>query len=341
VTGWSLQVDAALARLRKVPGDLADGSRAALVESGGAFSRRRYVLLCLALAALERADAQITLGRLADRVLALAGDPALVRAGIAFSLESRDERKDLVMTTRLLIDLHVLTRVAGDEQSFVTATGDALYDVDRRVLASLLTATRGPSMVRSDEFEERLRAVTEELVPDTDEGRHRATRQRLARRLLDDPVVYLEDLGPAEREYLASQRHFVLKKLADATGLEPESRAEGMALLDPAGDATDLAMPEEGTDGHATLLVAEHLARRPGERVTLAELEALMARLASEHRGRWRKDTAAPGAEVTLCRQAVDRLAALGLIHRRDGAVEARPALARFAYAKPAAREPR
>lgn len=320
-----------------MPGDLADGSRAALVERTDVpFSRRRYALLCLGLAALERADAQITLGRLADRILALAGDPALAGAGFTFTLESREARTDLVVIARLLLRLHVLTRVAGDEQAYVASSGDALYDVDRRVLASLLVVARGPSMVGGSEFEERLRAITEEPVPDTEDGRNRAIRQGLARRLLDDPVVYLDDLEADERDYLSTQRHFVLKRLADATGLEPEVRAEGMALVDPTAEATDLAMPEEGTDGHATLLLAEHLARRRGERIPIGELEELMAHLVARHRGRWRKNTADPGAEVGLCRQAIDRLAALGLIRRTPTFVQARPALARFAYREPA-----
>ena len=325
--GWSLRADAGLARLRKVPGDLADGTRAALADGKIPFSRRRYALLCLALAGLERADAQITLGRLADRILSLAGDSALADAGFTFSLETLDARRDLVVVARLLLRLHVLRKVAGDEQSYVSNSGDALYDVDRRVLATLLVVGRGPSMARTADFEERLRAIIEEPVADTEEGR--AIRQRLSRRLLDDPVVYLDDLTPGEREYLATQRHFVLKRLADATGLEPEARVEGIALVDPTGEATDLAMPEEGTDGHATLLLAEHLASRPGERVPVSELEALVADLAVRHSGRWRKHNAEP---VVLCRQAIDRLLALGLIRRAGGEVEAQPALARFSY---------
>ncbi|HZD00342.1 MAG TPA: DUF2397 family protein [Actinomycetes bacterium] len=43
----------------------------------------------LALAALERADAQVTLGWLAERVLALTADPALADAGFSFALDSR------------------------------------------------------------------------------------------------------------------------------------------------------------------------------------------------------------------------------------------------------------
>jgi uncharacterized protein (TIGR02678 family) len=117
-------------------------------------------------------------------------------------------------------------------------------------------------------------------------------------------------------------------------------RAEGVALVDPTGEATDLAMPEEGTDGHATLLLAEHLAalwrERPGVPVPPAALEARMAELAAEHRALWRKGAAEPGAAASLCRLAIDRLEALALVRRCGEGVIALPALARFAYAEPA-----
>jgi len=69
--GWTLIVDPELARLCKSPADLDDVTRGACDSTGGAFSRRRYVLVCMALAALERADRQTTLGNLAKEVQVL------------------------------------------------------------------------------------------------------------------------------------------------------------------------------------------------------------------------------------------------------------------------------
>ena len=111
VTGWRriqggrLQVDSELARLRKTPAALGDDTRAARDgKTGVPFVRRRYVLLCLALAALERSDRQTALGRLADDVVGLlAGDPAFSAAGVVFDLSSRDQRRDLVQVIRFLI----------------------------------------------------------------------------------------------------------------------------------------------------------------------------------------------------------------------------------------------
>jgi hypothetical protein len=75
------------------------------------------------------------------------GDPRLAAAGIGFTLTERDERADLVAVARLLLAYGVLRQVAGDEQAYVNASGDALYDVNRRTLAAMLAGGRGPSTV--------------------------------------------------------------------------------------------------------------------------------------------------------------------------------------------------
>lgn len=165
-TGWRLVVDSEVARLVKTVATTADHTHPARdTRSKQPFGRRRYVLFCLALAALERADAQITLGRLAEQVVLGAADPDLVEAGVTFALHGREERTDLVAVVRLLLELGVLRRVAGDEDAFVKDTGDVLYDVERRVLAALLAAPRGPSTIRACAFDDRISALTAELPP--------------------------------------------------------------------------------------------------------------------------------------------------------------------------------
>jgi uncharacterized protein (TIGR02678 family) len=331
-TGWHLQVDTGHARLRKLPADHTDATRGPQV-GGVPLRRRRYVLLCLCLAGLERSEKQTTLGRLAESVVAAAADPAL--GDLAFSLEQRDDRSDLVAAVRLLLELGVLRRVAGDEGSYVSGAGDALYDVDRRVLASLLVTRRGPSLVDAATTDERIAGVTAELVPDTDEARNSALRHALTRRLLDDPVMHYADLSEAELGYLTGQRAALLRRIREATGLEPEVRAEGIAMVDVAGsDAlTDVRTPEEGTDGHATLLVAEHLAGNG--RTSLSDLETFVAALAAEHYAHWRKGSAEPAGVAQLTALAVARLTALRLARLVDDAVEPLPALARFRLAQP------
>lgn len=341
-TGWSLRVDAETARLRKAPGAMADPTHPAREASraGAPFTRRRYVLLCLALAALERGEAQIALGRLAEQVVLGAADPHLAAAGVEFTLERRDERLDLAAVVRLLLRYGVLRRVAGDEDAYVSGAGDVLYDVERRVLAGLLAARHGPSMISAVHFEEGLAELTAESALDSDELRFRAIRQMLTRRLLDDPVLYYDELTDEELAYLTRQRAFLTARVSELTGLLPEVRAEGIAMVDPLDDLTDVRMPEQGTHGHVTLLLAEHLATVDGGEVSRGELERHVREMATLHGGFWSKSAKQPGAEGELVEQALAKLTALGLLTRTPSGVAPLPALARYTVGETVVVEP-
>jgi uncharacterized protein (TIGR02678 family) len=338
---WTLHVTSEFARLRKTPPDSCDPTRSARDDRTDApFTRNRYVLLCLALAALERGERQTTLGKLAEAMVGFfAADPSLKAVGLSFDLKSMDQRRDLVQVIRFLCDRRVLWRRQGDEDLFVKdERNDVLYNVNRPLLAAMLCVQRGPSTVGSTDFEERLAVITEESLPDTEEGQNRQIRVRLMRRLLDDPVLYYETLDERERAYLDRQRGFMLPQITEMTGLIPEIRAEGIALVDSRGDLADVALPEEGTDGHLTLLIAEFLTNRLRENgesiVGVAELSAHVANLINDHRSHWRKDVATPGADRVLTENTINRLEALRLVRRLPGRVQPLPALARYSLAE-------
>jgi uncharacterized protein (TIGR02678 family) len=338
-TGWTLHIERDCARLYKRPADLLDPTRGL-----PGYDRRRYVLLCLACAVLERADPQITLRVLGERLLALAADPMLVSQDFLFTLQAQHERRELVAVCRTLLDLGVLQRVAGDEEGFVRESHqgsdnmqDALYDVQRRVLAGMLAAVRGPSTWKPKDapigIDERIRALVTEHAQDSDEGRRTSIRHTLSRRLLDDPVVYIESLDTPERGYFINQRGTMAARLTEASGLVAEQRAEGLALTDESGALTDVSMPAEGTDAHVTLLVAEYLADR--HQTAPAEIkQADVARfvgIAKEQYGRyWRKSAREPGAEQELAHNALQQLRKLQLIALDGEVIRALPALARF-----------
>ena len=338
-TGWRLVADSETARLFKTATTLSDASHPARGHNKEQFGRRRYVTLCLALSALARADAQTTLGSLADDVLTAAAEPELAAAGFTLTLESRADRSDLGAVVRLLLGWGVLSRVAGDEDAFLSAGTDVLYDVRRPVLGVLLSGIRGPSTVTAGTFPGRLAELTGEPVAESDELRNQALRRRLTRRLLDDPVVYYDELEEDERAYLLSQRHAITRRIAEASGLIPEMRAEGIAMVDPEDALTDVRMPEQRTDGHVTLLVAEYLASR--EQATLDALHAFVRQAAAEHAVYWRKGVMEPGAEAELLAIALEKLSALRLVEPDGQTVRSRPAIARFALAEPTIRETR
>jgi uncharacterized protein (TIGR02678 family) len=340
--GWSLVVTAEVARLHKIPGSNADDSRGALDPTSDApFSRRRYVLFCLALAVLERGDRQTTLGHLARNVTALlAAEPLFAGVGLTFDLTALDERRDFVAVLRLLLRLGVLRRVQGHEERYVRDDStDVLYDVVRAALAALLSARRSPSLVAADDFEDRLAALVAEPLPDTADGRNRRIRIRLARMLLDDPVVYYADLTDDERAYFEKQRPFLMRDLADDTGLEREERAEGAALVDTTGEATDIGLPEEGTEGHLTLLLATWLADRrramPEVEIGYDTWHAQTAAFIAEHRHHWRRDVTRPGADAVVADDVATRLEGLGLVRRTARGLAPRPAIGRYALREP------
>ena len=337
-TGWRLAADSETARLFKTGPVLSDASHPARGNHKEPFGRRRYVTLCLALSALARADAQTTLGSLADDVLTAAAEPELAGCGFTLTLDSRADRSDLVAVIRLLLSWGVLSRIAGDEDAYLSAGTDVLYDVRRPVLGVLLSGSRGPSTVTAATLTGRLAELTAEPVAESDELRNHMLRRRLTRRLLDDPVVYYDELDEDERAYLLSQRHAIARRIEDATGLIPELRAEGIAMVDPDDELTDVRMPEQRTDGHVTLLAAEYLARR--DQATVDELHAFVRRAAAEHAGYWRKGVTEPGAETELLATALEKLSALGLVEADGNVVRSRPAIARFALDEPVIRQP-
>ncbi|WP_323011611.1 TIGR02678 family protein [Castellaniella sp.] len=341
--GWTLHIERDCARLYKRPAQLEDASRGL-----PGFDRRRYVLLCLVCAVLERANPQITLKILGERLLVQTADPALIARDFSFTLTTMHERRELVAVCRTLLELGVLRRIAGDEESYVRAnaaasgeTNDALYDVHRRALAGMLAAIRGPSTWPSEQapvtLSDRLDSLVREYRPDTEDGQRTALRHHLARRLLDDPVVYLDPLTPELRSYFINQRGAMASRLCEASGLQAEQRAEGLALTDIDGDLSDIAMPAEGTEAHVTLLVAEFLAQahhastaatRP---ILLQDIAAHLAQRREQYGRYWRKSAREAGSEHELAQLAVARLRDLQLLTDDGEHIAALPALARFA----------
>ncbi len=337
-TGWRLHVERGFARLYKKPANTADSSRGLT-----GFDRERYVLLSLTCAVLERSESQITLQRLGEQLLEAGADAELTSRGFVFTLEPQPQRRALVQVCRFLLNSGVLSRVVGDEETYVHKSGDVLYDINRRVLATLPVSARGASLIAATQpnpgFEAILAALLEEYVPDSVEGRRTAMRHRLSRQLLDDPALYYEDLSEEERHYLASQRGPMATRLSQATGLIPELRAEGLALVDEDGGLSDTLLPAVGTQAHATLLVAEHLANAAREDTqalhSLHELASFIRAAADIYGKYWRKEARAPGAESDLAEQAVSHLEGLKLVQQIHGGVRARPALLRFGIRAP------
>lgn len=344
-TGWHLAVDVSggFARLHKTDAT-DDATRPATAgRQGRAFDRRRYALLCLALAALDQRPGQTSLKHIADDVTSTSTDLSGVEA---FDATRMADRRAFVDALKLLVDLGVLAERDGDVDRYATSgTGDALYDVDDRRLGQLLSAPSSPSLVSGPAD------LPVEVYPDTDEGRRLRARHRVVRRLLDEPVVYYDDLDEAERDWLAHSLGFLRDLLEDDVGMVVERRAEGMAAIDPSRDLTDETFPDGGsTVKHAALLLAEQLAGRARRAVAAgqdpptvdeAQLTDLAAQLIAAYGARcgWSavyRDS--DSGAVLLARDATALLHRFALVAATDGGWRPRPAISRFSPAAPATR---
>lgn len=340
--GWHLDVSADFARLRKTPADLRDATRPAIEpRSREPLTRRRYALLCLAFAFLTNAGRQTTLGTLANAVVTKWCDEDFAASGFSFTMETPEERRDLIHVIRLLLAWQVLQRIDGTEEKFLhDQNADVLYNIRHFILGRLLNVRHPPSLVTNGTLDEKLETLTKEPLADSEEQQNRGIRLNIVRRLLDDPVIYYRELAPKTKEYLLRQRWHIMRQLTEATGLIAEERAEGFALADPAGDCTDIGLPEEGTEGHVTILVAEYLSQRrqaaEGDPVPFTQIADFIARKRDELQQNkvllcWRKDARQPGAEHQLALDAVARLAGLSLVRMLPGGdILPMPAIHRF-----------
>ena len=342
--GWSLHVDAELARLRPTPSRLLaidDSHPARDPKQKVPFTRRRYTCLSLCLASLEKAGRQITLGRMAEDILAMIhNDDVLSTSEITLDLDQRSDRGDLVAISRRLVSLRILERISGDEESYLKQgqgdrdRSDCLYTIHRDVLARLLSVQVGPSMVFEEDFEQRLLALQQESCGQSDAERRREVRRHLIRALLTRPVVYYAELPEDAATYLRHQQTQLVAELCHVTGLIPEQRKEGVALVDDTGEMSDFKLPQEGTDGHAALLLCELLStalKDHRKAVPHSEVEAFLAEQAQRKGKLWRQDAQTAEGTRSLCHQILDRLEALDLLRQRPEGIEPLPAIARYA----------
>jgi uncharacterized protein (TIGR02678 family) len=337
--GWRLIIEArdGYARLLKVRPEI-DATRPLRRERStrAPFDRRRYTLLAIVCAELL-ATPVTTIGLLADRVShATAAEPGIE----TFQTSRRGERAAFVDALKLLERAGALRALDGTAESYLDSdTAKVLFQVDTTLLLRLLAAPRAPSTVDPDDLAADLTALTREsrygAAPEGgdvgDAQRNLWLRHSITRRLLDDPVVYRDELTEAQLGYLASPTgRRLARQAAEQAGFGFEERAEGYLLVDPDGLATDQRFPDDGSHPKiAALLLLDDLVSADGP-VRNADLAGRAAALL-ERFPSWAKNYRSEDGAARLAADAVDVLCAFKLAAREDGAVRARPAAARFA----------
>lgn len=341
--GWRLVVEArdGYARLLKVRPEI-DATRPLRRDRNtrAPFDRRRYTLLAIVCAELL-ATPVTTIGLLADRVThATAAEPDIE----SFQTSRRSERAAFVDALKLLERAGALRALDGTAESYLDSdTAKVLFQVDTTLLLRLLAAPHAPSTVDLDDLAALTREPRYGAAPDggetADAQRNLWLRHSLTRALLDDPVVYRDELTEAQLGYLTSPTgRRLIRQAAEQAGFVFEERAEGYLLVDPDGLATDQRFPDDGSHPKiAALVLLDQLVAADGP-VPDAELAshagALLERFPS-----WARTYRSEDGAARLATDAVDVLCAFKLAARESGGVRARPAAARFAVATPVVQE--
>ncbi|MEE1787410.1 DUF2398 family protein [Streptomyces sp. SP17BM10] len=315
--GYRLVVGPWHARLYKAGLGPAAARRLHHPGTGAPFTPAGYAQLALALALLVDAPEQLPHGRLLEAMRAAA--PELPAAP-----------DDRAMALAVLADWQVLDGLPDDPAA---VDRSHVLTVDRE-LARAVPA--GPPVLADGAADLVRRAADAE--PAT------AVRRLLA----ETPAVLAADLPGEQRAWLRDHRLSGPAALGEFLGLEAELRAEGVALLDPADELTDLALPGAGTLPQAALLLVERLVEEvrplPGDPtdgdvpIPDALIDGVLGDIADEYGlpAGWRRDYLAD--RTALRRDALDLLHRLGLITpaphaTRPPAWLLRPPAARYAPA--------
>jgi uncharacterized protein (TIGR02678 family) len=243
VLGYRLTVEPGFARLHKA-GLGRDSGRRLERGSGAPFTPRTYAYLTLALAALVTAPEQLLLSEVVTRTRAAAAE-----AGIDLGEPNRvTERRALVAALKQLMTWRVLAEDEGTVEAYAgDDDADALLTIDREIARRLVSGPIGQATSPDDLIERA--ASPGEAGP----------RHRIRRLLVETPVVYVDDLTEDDRDWLRRSQRREQRILEDFAGLRAEIRAEGVSLVDPEQELTDVRFPGTGTVAWAALLLLGEL----------------------------------------------------------------------------------
>lgn len=240
---YRLVVEPRAARLFK-PGLGRDSSRPWRRRSELPFTPRTYALFCLTLAALTRSRSQLLVDELVAQVRSAAVD-----AGVDIDLDSTADRRALHAVFTRLVALGVLHERDGDLEHWVDQRTQSLLDVRRDVLPLLVSAPLASVRDRDDLLEAR-------DLPSAAGG----ARVAIRRRLVEQPVLSVDDLSVDQAEWWRRNRHREREWFADHFGLELELRAEGAVAIDADDELTDIDFPGRGSVKHVALLLLAEVA---------------------------------------------------------------------------------
>lgn len=230
--GYRLHLDADTARLFKT-GAVPD-RRPLRHPNGRPLTQREHTLVALVLAATAAGPSVISLRDLVVEVRSAAAEVDIDLP------DGSVERRAFVNALRWMITLGLAVELHEHVDRYVDdVDADAVLRVRPDRIALLLV----PSVAGAADAPAAIAAAE----------RRSSTRQWMRARLVEDPVLYRDDLDDAEWAELRRRSGEEERLLDEMFGFVLESRAEGVAAIDPDAPLGDRPFPGGGTLGHAAL----------------------------------------------------------------------------------------
>lgn len=285
--GYRLQVESDTVRLMK---SSVVSSRRPLMTATGSprpFSQREYVVLALTLSAVVAGPNVISLRDLVLEVRSAATD-----ADVPFGEDSID-RRAVVTVLRWMIEQGAAAELHDRVDRYAV---DDEADAVLRIRPDRIAMLALPNLAGAE---------SADVLADRS-GRREQSRQWMRSLLLEEPVVYREDL--TENEWAELRRRIGEESnwFDEMFGVEVESRAEGIAVVDPDSRLTDRRFPATGTVGHAALLLIDMLHATGESSFGRDMLLAATRRLIDQYGSYWSSLTDEPD---TLLDQVIELLA--------------------------------
>lgn len=311
--GYRLEVTADTARLFKSTLVARRRALCTAADPGRPFSVREYTMLALALAAVAAGPSVISLRDLLHEIRS-----AATEAGVSVT-EAASDRRALVAALKWMIS-HGAAREEHDQVDRYKSDSEA--DAVLRIRPDRVALLPLPALARSETVEDLL---------DRSEQRQSSLRAWMRSALLEEPVLYRNDLSDDEWTELRRRLGEESSIFDEMFGLRLEARAEGVAAIDPEEGLTDSRFPTSGTVGQAALLLIDRLVAAEHNPVERSVAVTAVAELAEIHRVQSRHWAQIADDPERLTGDVLELLQDHRLAQASDDMIELLPAAWRYA----------
>lgn len=245
-----------------------------------------------------------------------------------------EHRLSMARALKKCKELRVLIAVDGDESDWARNGGEVNVLYEATPMARYVLRRFPKELTGMESLEELIESANAR-----DEKVQR--RQKVYRRLVQEPVVYDWEWSEEERYYVLTQRRSILDQMNHFLGLEGRRYREGLIFYEPNALSPMTTFPTQSAISDILVLAAGEIRRRRQEGhyemdewgrllLSVTELESVLIHLRERHREYWSKEHRESSSQELL-RQVIQHLEEWNLGKRvNEEEILLFPALARW-----------